>query len=125
MVYPVDTNIIIRFLVGDNIQHLQKAREFFIDIEKGTLQVAILESVVMEALFVLIKFYKLPKEEVIRDIKIILSLNGVVNSEKIILIEALNTMQHNNIDFVDALLCAKKELQNYGLLSFDKDLKKC
>ncbi|KIM08917.1 MAG: twitching motility protein PilT [Sulfurovum sp. FS08-3] len=79
----------------------------------------------MEALFVLIKFYKLPKEEVIRDIKIILSLNGVVNSEKIILIEALNTMQHNNIDFVDALLCAKKELQNYGLLSFDKDLKKC
>ncbi|WP_276607318.1 PIN domain-containing protein [Campylobacter helveticus] len=41
------------------------------------------------------------------------------------LIEALNIIEHKNIDFVDALICAKCKLQNYKKLSFDKDLNGC
>jgi hypothetical protein len=44
----------------------------------------------MEAFFVLTKFYKLPKEEVINDLKRILSLEGVVNDNKLILFETLS-----------------------------------
>ncbi len=125
MVYLLDANVIIRFLVGDDEAFLQKSTQIFYDIENASLEVVILESVLMECFFVLTKFYKLPKNEVITDLKTILSLNGVVNSDKTILFETLSILETRNIDFVDALICAKSKLQGYGKLSFDKDLKKC
>jgi len=125
MVYLLDTNVIIRFLVGDHKEHLAKSIEIFKDIEKAKLQVEILDGVLMEAYFVLIKFYKLPRIDVINDLKTILALNGVINSNKAILYEALNIIENKNIDFVDALICAKSKLQGFGKLSFDEDVKKC
>ena len=125
MVYLLDTNVIIRFLVGDHKEHLAKSVEIFKDIEKAKLQVEILDGVLMEAYFVLIKFYKLPRIDVLNDLKTILALNGVINSNKAILYEALNIIENKNIDFVDALICAKSKLQGFGKLSFDEDVKKC
>ncbi len=119
MVYLLDTNIIIRFLVGDHREHLAKSTEIFKDIESAKLQVEILEGVLMEAFFVLTKFYKLPKNEVINDLKTILAFNGVINSNKAILYETLTIVEVKNIDFVDALICAKSKLQGFGKLSFD------
>jgi predicted nucleic-acid-binding protein len=138
MVYLLDTNVIIRFLIGDHEEFLKQSKQYFRDIETASLQVEILEGVLMEAFFVLTKFYKLPKSEVIQDLKTILALDGVVNHNKIILHEALNIVDNKNVDFqgkfakatafatfVDALICAKSNLQNYGKLSFDSDVKKC
>ena len=125
MVSLLDTNIIIRFLVGDNGEQLQKSIEIFKAIESAKLQVEILDGVLMEAFFVLTKFYKLPKEEVIGDLKTILALNGVVNSNKPVLYETLNIMEMKNIDFVDAMICAKSKLQGFEKLSFDDDVRRC
>ena len=125
MVYLLDTNVIIRFLVGDEEVHLAKSIEYFKEIETAKLQVEILEGVLMEAFFVLTKFYKIPKQEVINDLKTILALDGVINNNKIILHETLNIIENKNIDFVDALICAKSKLQGYGKISFDNDVKKC
>jgi len=125
MVYLLDTNVIIRFLVGDNERHLEKSTEYFEQIEQGSMEVEILSGVLMEVFFVLTKFYKLPKVEVISDLKTILSLEGVVNKDKVILFETLSIVENKNIDFVDALICAKSKFQNYEKLSFDKDLDKC
>ena len=125
MVSLIDTNIIIRFLVGDHEEHLEIATEIFTKVERGEIEVEILEAVVMEALFVMVKFYKLPKSEVIADLKRLIALRGVVG-DKVLLIETLNIIEDKNIDFVDALICAKSRLQGYGKLSFDKDVnKKC
>jgi len=38
MVYLLDTNIIIRFLVGDNEEHLEKSSEYFEQIEQGSME---------------------------------------------------------------------------------------
>ncbi|MGD9717759.1 MAG: PIN domain-containing protein [Sulfurimonadaceae bacterium] len=125
MVYLLDTNIIIRFLVGDHEEYLEKSTEYFEQIEQGSMEVEILSDVLMEAFFVLTKFYKLPKAEVISDLKTILSFEGVVNKDKVLLFEALSIIENKNVDFVDALICAKCKFQNYEKLSFDKDLHRC
>jgi len=125
MVYLLDANIIVRFLIGDDEKFTQKSIKYFEDIEKGLLEVEISSEVLMESFFVLTKFYKLPKSEVIDDLKTILSLQGVVNKDKIILFETLNIVENKNIDYVDALICAKNKLQGYGYISFDNDMKKC
>ena len=125
MVYLIDTNIIIRFLVGDHEEHLKAATEIFTQIENAEIEAEMLDSVVMEALFVLVKFYKLPRSEVIKDIKRLVALRGIVG-DKVLLIETLNIIDDKNIDFVDALICAKSRLQGYEKLSFDKDVnRKC
>lgn len=124
MVYLIDANIIIRFLVGDNANHLAISKDIFERIEQGELKGEILESVLMEIFFVMTKFYKIPKNELIDDLKKIVAMSGIVG-DKVLLIEVLNILQHKNIDFVDALICAKKELYGYGILSFDSDVKKC
>ncbi|HHH20282.1 MAG TPA: type II toxin-antitoxin system VapC family toxin [Campylobacterales bacterium] len=125
MVYLIDTNIIIRFLVGDHPEHLAIATEIFTKIEDGEYEVEIIEPVLMEALFVLVKFYKLPQSEVIEDLKRIIAFKGVVGN-KILLLETLNIVDTKNIHFVDALICAKSRFQGYGKLSFDRDVnKKC
>jgi len=125
MVALIDTNIIIRFLVGDHEKHLIESTKIFEDIESRKIEVEILDTVLMETLFVLIKFYKLPKAEVINDLKSILAMEGIVNTNKVILFEALSLHLDKNIDFVDALICAKSKIQGYEWISFDSDIKKC
>jgi predicted nucleic-acid-binding protein len=124
MVTLIDTNIIIRFLIGDHELHLQESIKIFHAIETGNLQVEILDVVLMEALFVLTKFYKLPKSEVVADLKSLLAMEGVINTDKLILFEALSLFADKNIDFVDALICCKTKLQGYNSLSFDKNVNK-
>ncbi|MEA3456137.1 MAG: hypothetical protein U9R26_06490 [Campylobacterota bacterium] len=38
--------------------------------------------------------------------------------------KALTIVEVKNIDFVDALICAKSRLQGYGKLNFDTDVEK-
>ena len=80
----------------------------------------------MEVLFVMKRGYKEPKDMTVASLKKILSLRGVVNHDKYILLEALTMFCDKNIDFVDALICTKSKLEGYGKISFDKDvMKKC
>ena len=53
MVYLLDTNVIVRFLVGDEETLFQKSVDYFKAIEKGEMHVEIVSGVLMEAFFVL------------------------------------------------------------------------
>ena len=124
MVYLIDTNIIVRFLVKDG-NDFQKSFRIFKDIEDCSIKVIIKSYILMEVYFVLVKFYKLDRLEVIRDLKAILSLKCVINDDKTILLETLSILEQKNIDFADALLCAENRLNFIKIISFDKDISKC
>ena len=126
MVLLIDTNVIIRFLAADvQEQHLMSV-DIMNKIYTGELKVEILGEVLMEVLFIMVKQYKEAKKDVIEYLQTLLKLDGVVNKDKFILIEALDMMRDKNIDFVDALICTKSVVQGYDKISFDKDvMKKC
>jgi predicted nucleic-acid-binding protein len=121
----IDTNVIIRFLVGDHKERLELATTLFEAVARREQEIIILDTVLMETLFVMVKFYGLDKEEVVSDLKAIIALDGVINSDKMILFEALSLHVNKNIDFVDALICAKCALQGHEKISFDADVKRC
>ena len=123
--YLIDANIIVRFLTADHEEQFQKAKEILLKVESREMEVEILDGVLAEVYFVLTKVYRLPEQSVIGDLKTVLSLDGIVGDNKIILFEALSILERKNIDFIDALICAKVRLQNYKPLSFDNDIKKC
>jgi predicted nucleic-acid-binding protein len=99
------------FLIGDHEEHLIESTRIFEAIETGKLEVEILDVVLMETLFVLTKFYGLPKTEVVTDLKAILAMEGIINSNKVILSDAMSLSVAKNMDFVDALICTKCKLQ--------------
>ena len=124
MVYLIDTNIIVRFLVKDG-SDFQKSFKIFKDIENCSIKVIIKSYILMEVYFVLVKFYKLNRLEVISDLKAILSLRCVINDDKDILLQTLSILENKNIDFADALLCAENRLNFIEIISFDKDISNC
>ena len=124
MVSLIDTNVLVRFLVNDNEEQYQKSQEIIARIETGASSVELLSEVIMEVLFVMTKYYGADLGSVASDIKTILAFYGVVNRNKHILIVALDIMVEKKIDYVDALICAKKRLEGYEWISFDQDLQK-
>ena len=61
----VDADYIIRFFSKEPDEHYQESKKLFEDLAKGKVRVIISEGVLMECFFVLNKFYKYPRDEVI------------------------------------------------------------
>jgi predicted nucleic-acid-binding protein len=118
----VDTNVILRYLLADHPQLYEKARDLFEKVRFGTEKVIILESVLTECVYVLMKFYKVPKEEATDKLSSLLRYRGVVNNDKAVLLEALVIFAAQNIDMVDSILLAASRIGEYHLISFDKDI---
>lgn len=119
-----DTNTILRYLLRDNEEHYEKANNIFEDVRVGTQKAIILEGVLLETLYVLIKFYKVPKKEAVEKLGNILNYKGITNNDKEELLTGLNIFSEKNIDFVDCILYAKARSYGYKIFSFDKDLQK-
>lgn len=119
-----DTNVILRYLLEDEPHLYKKASEFFEMVRLGEEKAVILESVLAECIYVLIKFYKIPKEEVTDKLKGLLQYKGIVNEDKRELIDSINIFNEKNLGIVDCILCAKAKTQNKTLFTFDEKLKK-
>jgi predicted nucleic-acid-binding protein len=114
----LDTNYILRFLIKDNEEMYYEARnviknnDCFIDNE-----------VLAEVIFVLLKVYKTSKNNIRISLEKFLSLPNIILNSKVTILKALKIFDEKNLDFVDAILCAKSE--KYEVKTFDKKLNKC
>ncbi len=125
MAYLIDTNVIIRLFTQDNEEMYREAFAFFEKVANFEIEAIISEGVVLESWFVLKNLYKMPKDEFVERFLSILTLSNVINQDKQVLIEALKILQRRNIDFIDALLCARAAVQGHKVYSFDTDIQKC
>lgn len=119
-----DTNVILRYLLEDDPALYKKASELFEKVRVGDEKAIILESVLVECIYVLTKFYKIPKEEASARLKGLLHYKGIVNDDKEELNEALSVFAERNIDVVDCILCIKARSRSMALFTFDEKLKK-
>lgn len=119
-----DTNTIIRYLLNDHIRLSKTAQDFFEKVKNGEKKVVVLESVISECIYVLLKIYNVPKKEAAESLVKLLSYKGVANSDRKELIDALSLFAEKNLDIVDCILCSKSKNYKMPLFSFDKDLLK-
>ena len=122
-VYLIDTNVILRYLLSDHKQFSPKAESFIQDISKGLKKAVIPAVVVVECIYVLEKFYKVSRPEIVETVGSVLNLTGMVNPDKSQLIEALLTYKDHNIDIVDCILAACSS-PDKPVVTFDRDLEK-
>ena len=113
----IDTNVIIRFLIGDNPEMLTLARNV---IESGKAYT--LPSVLAEVVYVLNGHYEVGRS-LIRDILKHL-LDQVIVEHPEVIRNALDYYADRSVDFVDAILISRARILEEEVLSFDKKLNK-
>lgn len=117
-----DTNSILRYLLADNKDLHEKARALFEKVRSGEEAVLLLESVLVECVYVLVKFYRVPRQEAAGALRGFIAYRGVTNSDKKELTDALTLFCNTTLDIVDCILCAKATSLGLRLFTFDKAL---
>ena len=120
----VDTNVILRYLLADHPEHFVRASEFMTGLKSGNQTAYIPESVLAECVFVLLKFYRVPRAEIAEKLLGILSFQGVECENHIVLQDALLRFASTNLSIVDALVWTIAEKRDWQVFSFDADLNK-
>lgn len=121
--YVVDTNFILRYLLNDNEAMFKEARFFFDSIKLGKVRAYLEQTVFTEVIFVLSKFYKVPRTEIVKVLRNLLLYKGILNSEKEVLLEGLKLYESTSLHIVDCLIAAKAKLMNIEVATFDVELK--
>ncbi len=119
--YIADTNFILRYLLADNQESYKQTKIIFEQARIGKCQVEIEQSVFVEVIFVLSSFYKVPRLEIVRILKSLLSYKGIKTDAETYFI-ALDIYLENNIHIVDSIVAVKTLASGSELLTFDKKL---
>lgn len=128
MVDPLDTNVIIRYLIEDPEKTSDEFRgvfSFFEKLERGEIRALLPSLVLFQSFFVLTSYYEVPRKEAASKLRDILSFRGVTVPEKSLLRACLTTLTERSADLVDAYLaalCTSRQLR--GVYSFDGSLRK-
>ena len=120
----LDANPILRFITRDRPDHAAAARLLFEQVARGQVSVTTSESIIVEVVQVLSSrvLYRLPRQEVQRDVNMVLSMKGLKLRGKRFYQRALELYASSAVDFVDALCVAQMEQQGIKvILSFDRD----
>jgi predicted nucleic-acid-binding protein len=119
-----DTNTILRYLLKDQEDQYRKAAAVFEDVRMGRETAVILESVLVECVYILTKFYAVPREETATVLARFLGYKGIINEDREDLIQALRLYGGSRLDIVDAILHTKAKSNHLALFTFDKALDK-
>ncbi|EKE05701.1 MAG: PilT protein [uncultured bacterium] len=121
MINLIDTNIVLRFIVGDNEVQKIQARKIFQDAQKGKINLLLKVVVIAEVCYVLESFYKQGREEVSSKLETFLSQRWIKVEDRKALLQMWKWYRQN-MHFVDSFLLASAKVNKQNLLSFDDDL---
>jgi predicted nucleic acid-binding protein len=107
----LDTDVIIRFLTGDDLNKQAEASALFEAVEAGKLVVHAPVTVIADAVYVLAsrRLYGLPREAVARLLTPIVRLPGLRMRGRRTVLRALSLYAATSLDFSDALIVAEME----------------
>ena len=121
----IDTNIFIRFFVVDNSEEHKKVEKFFNDVVCGNTKYFTNTMVITEIVWVLGKYYKMEKNHVCENIRLILDTPNILIKEIKILHNTVEIFEKQNIDFIDAYNYSYSLMSNSNeIMSYDKDFDK-
>ena len=121
----IDTNILVRFLIGDDKQQAKKVYNIFkkAESEKDELFVPLL--VVLELIWVLESVYEISRADILESIREFLLLPILRFEHKSVLQQFTLSAQANRYDLADLLIAYSAKMQGCEtVLTFDKKVSK-
>jgi len=121
----VDTNVIVRYLIGDDPPKAARATAMLERLERGEEIVEISDEVLVETVWTLESFYRVPRAEISQNLAAVLSFTGVRVASRDTMLQALHSYASSSADFVDCLLVARSKRRGIPVYTFDEtDFKK-
>ena len=114
-----DANMILRYLINDNIEMADYVENL---IEKN--EVIVLPEVIAEVVYVMTKVYKRDRSDISKGIITFLETDNIKTNCGNVIKNGLQLYDENNLDFVDCLLCAYHKEYGHEICTFDKKLNK-
>lgn len=108
--------------MDDHPTQSRRATIFMKDIYSGKSQAEIPAFILAECIYVMEKYYQIPRAEIADKLKKLILFTGIVNSDKAILLNSLIKYEESGIDISDCLLAAQSSSHRI-ILSFDNDMK--
>jgi predicted nucleic acid-binding protein len=124
---PLDTNVVLRYLVEDPetiAPRFAGVLPFFEKLERGERSALLTPLVLFQCWFVLTSYYEVPGPDAAAKLRELLGFKGLRVPEKPVLRACLDTLlAERSVDVVDAYLAALCSLKGLGgVYSFDQGL---
>jgi predicted nucleic acid-binding protein len=119
----VDTDVIVRYITGDDAAKQRAAAALFRRVATGTDTLRAPDTVVADAVFVLSspKLYALPRTRIRTELVTLLQYPQFKVHNRRLLLRALDIYAGTNLDFGDAMITATMERRgDHELYSYDR-----
>jgi predicted nucleic acid-binding protein len=117
----VDSNVILRFLIGDPPEMAEESARLFRAVEDRTVTLIVDDVVVAEVVWVLSSYYRHTPRDIAAVLRGFLLQDGIEVQERDTLLLALTLYETKNVDFADALLAARMQERGIrAVFSFDR-----
>ena len=122
----LDTNIILRYYLGDNLVHSPRSRTLINAIRDGERTVQISDTVVFEVVFTLEKVYHTPRADIREGVLPVIMLPGIFFTGKHLMLEVFDRwIREPSLSFADSYhLSLAKSLGLTEIISFDRKIEK-
>lgn len=124
--YFIDTNIFLRYLLGDNPKQAEECRLFLELVINNRIDAYTSDLVINEIAWTLKSVYKVDKDNIVKAINLILNTPGikVVNDSDTYI--AVSLYSNTNTKLVDCFIASQPKVQKkeWIIVSFDKDFDK-
>jgi predicted nucleic acid-binding protein len=122
----VDTNVFLRYIVGDDPERSPASRDLLVRCDAGEEELYTSESVIGEIFYVLTRgreSYRVDRVELAQRVKPILNARGLQMPQKPVIQRALDLyIEYPEFDFEDAVSMAQMESQGIQeIVSYDED----
>jgi predicted nucleic acid-binding protein len=122
--YLVDTNVLLRFLIGEPALQAAGARKLFTRAAAGEIVLDVSPVIVAETYYTLTSFYGVDRRATAEKLGLLLQQHGVQVREEAQVFLALRKLQNANVGLADAYLAAGSQTEQVAVASFDKDFEK-
>lgn len=122
--YLVDTNVLLRFLLGEPAQQAASARALFARAAEGEVMLEVSLLIVAETYYTLNSYYGVERSEAAAKLLMLLEQRGIRLRDGKLIFSTLERLQSTNVGFADACLAAEAAEVNVMVASFDRDFDK-
>lgn len=121
----IDANVILRYLTNDVPDQAKQAEDLLKRVEEGNENVFLPDIILADIIWILEGYYKQTRENIQEWVTAIVSLQGLVFSDKDLALNALDVYTEKRVDWSDAFT-ASQMLQGEitEIYSFDKHFDK-
>ena len=122
--FLVDTNAILRFLLGDVPSQFRLIKAKVNEVKIGKLKLVVPEIIFFESYFTLTSHYNYSKEKVLVALESLASSNYFEVENRDFILKGLKIFKSANLSFVDYYLASRSGIEGYDIFTFDKKLEK-